>query len=168
MIDIVNEIKWHYNKFLGKIETYLSCGSSIRLGENPEFIEYLFATKNGNEVYLNIADEIDIDDRYFIIFKGRLLFRNKRPMIARIKITKPEYVRTRNPFSKKWILTEDEKRDLAESLKSNTTWKKDDERSTWKKLYERSEQDSSGVGWNTDLNIDYKPMPNYMELPDKW
>lgn len=167
MINILNEIKWHYNATLGKIKSYLMYGSSIRLGEDPEFIEYLFTTKDGNLVCLNIIDETDIDDRYFIIFKGYPNYSILHPYVARIKITKPEYIKSKGLFSKQWVLSENEKRDLYNSLKSKKIWQKSNDLIAWKLLYERSEQDSQGVGWNINLDINYPSMPNYMELPNK-
>ena len=164
MINVLEEIKWYYNKFLGNIESYLAFGTSIRLKEKSEFFEYLFTTKDGKEVYINIIDEIKPDDRYFIIYKESPSLARLNPEMARIKLTEAKYVNTKNPFSKRWILSKEEKRNLYESLISKTEWSNTRNKSAWEMMYERSEQDSKGLGWNSIIDIEFPSMPDYMKL----
>lgn len=164
----VDGVSWSIREKINKFKCWLSYGLVVKLNEDAEFAEEV-ANTNGIHIYLYPYPPDDY--KYFVLYKEEPNFRLLRPYMTRVCMTNttevPEYVTCKNLFSKRWILTNDEKNRLCELLSSKYERGIYAEKTVWEVLYIRSEQYRLGMAWDETPDVEIPSMPNYMELPNK-
>lgn len=139
-------------------------GLTKKLKEEIDLFDPIKYSKNGMTICICLPEEY-VKHKYFIVYNKRPYPCNLFCKMTRIRIDKPEYIKSKNIFRKRWILTEKEKRDLISLLSSTDNWNNCN--TVWETVNERIELCIMGLGWNSSSGVITPPIPDYMKLPNK-
>ena len=141
---------------------YISLGLTKKMKED---MEYLDCFEQIDDMYLYMCLSEFSDNKYFILYNKKPSRLNPFPKMIRVNMIKPEYIPIKKCFTKRWVLTENEKQRLCNLLNSKpTTCTKYN--TVWEVINEEANLQSLNLGWNHESGISIPPMPDYMKLPE--